>query len=66
MYSENYQLDPTNFPSTSRLIWQVALKRNVVKLEQLTDIDMILIIEKQITGRYATLLIDIQKPMINI
>lgn len=27
---------------------------------------MILIIEKQITGRYATLLIDIQKPMINI
>ena len=41
-----YELDPTYFVSAPRLAWQACLKRTGVKLELLTDYDMILMIEK--------------------
>ena len=41
-------LDPVKFHSEPGLAWQVALKKAEVKLELLTDIDMLLIVEKRI------------------
>ena len=47
---EIYQLDPDHVLSPPRLSWQACLKKAAVKLELLTDIDMLLIIEKGIGG----------------
>ena len=46
-----YHLDLVKFLSAPELQWQTTLKRTEVKLELLTDIDMILIFEKGIRGR---------------
>ena len=46
-----YQLDLAKFLSAPRLAWQAALKKTEVKLELLTDIDMLLMVEKGIRGR---------------
>ena len=45
---EIYQLDPAKFISAPGLAWQAALKKNVAKLELLTDIDMLLIDMKKL------------------
>ena len=45
-----YQLDPANFFSAPGLAWQVALKKTTVELEFLSDIDMLLMVEKWIRG----------------
>ena len=45
-----YHLDLLKFLSTPRLTWQAALKKNEVKLKPLTDIDMLLMVEKGIRG----------------
>ena len=45
-----YELDPTKFISAPGLAWQAALKKNKVKLRLLTDIDMLLMVEKDIRG----------------
>ena len=45
-----YRLDPTKFLSAPGLAWQAALKRTEVKSELLTDIDMLLMVEKGIRG----------------
>ena len=50
-YFEIYELDPTYFLSAPRLAWQACLKKTGVKLELLTDPDMLLVVEKGITGR---------------
>ena len=47
---EIYELDPTHFLSAPGLAWQACLKKTGVKLELLTDIDMLLIVEKDIRG----------------
>ena len=47
---EIYQLDPVNFFSGPRLAWETALKTTEVKLELLSDTDMLLIVEKEIRG----------------
>ena len=44
-----YELDPAKFLFPPGLAWQAALKA-VIKLELLTDIDMLLMVEKGITG----------------
>ena len=49
-YMEIYELDPANFLSASRLAWQTCLKKTRVKLELLTDYDMLLMAEKGIRG----------------
>ena len=45
-----YELDPAKFISASGLAWQAALKKTNVKLDHLTDIDMLLMVEKGIRG----------------
>ena len=40
------ELDTANFFSAPGLAWQVALKKTKVKLDLLTDIDMLLMLEK--------------------
>ena len=51
MYLEIYELDSTHFLSVPRLAWQVAFKKAKVKLDLLTDIDMLLIVQKGIRER---------------
>ena len=45
-----YQLDPAKFLSAPGLVWQGALKKTKVKLYLLTDIGMLLMIERGIRG----------------
>ena len=47
---EIYELDPAQFLSAPGLAWQACLKKTKVELELLTDIDMLLIIEKGTRG----------------
>ena len=46
-----YDLDPSNFLTRARLAWQACLKESKAKLQLLTDIDMLLMVEKGIRGR---------------
>ena len=43
---EIYELDPAHFLSASGLTWQACLKLTKIKLELLTDNDMLLMVEK--------------------
>ena len=45
-----YGLDPVYFVSAPGLAWQACLKKTGVKLELITDYDMLLMIEKGIRG----------------
>ena len=45
-----YELDPVYFVSAPGLAWQACLKKTEVKLELITDYDMILMIKKGIRG----------------
>ena len=45
-----YELDPAPFLSLPRLAWQACLKKTNVKLELLTDYDMLLMVEEGIRG----------------
>ena len=47
---EVYQLDPTHFLSLPRLAWQACLRKKNIKLELLTDYDMLLMVEEGIRG----------------
>ena len=47
---EIYELDPVHFLSAARLAWQACLKKAKVELELLTDIDVLLMVEKEIGG----------------
>ena len=47
---EIYELDPAHFLSASRWAWQACLKKTGVKLELLTDYDMLLMVKKGIWG----------------
>ena len=46
-----YELDPAKFLSAPRLAWQAPLKKTKVKLDFLTDINVLLMLEKGIRGR---------------
>ena len=50
MCLDKYGLDPVYFVSAPGLAWQACLKKTRVKLELLTDYDMILMIENGIRG----------------
>ena len=50
MCLEIYEPDPAKFLSPPELAWQAALKKIKVKLDLLTDIDMLLMVEKGIRG----------------
>ena len=45
-----YELDPAHFLSGPGLAWQACLKKTKVKVELLTDVDMLLMREKGIKG----------------
>ena len=45
-----YELCPAHFLSAPGLAWQACLKKTEVKLELLTDVDMLLMVEKGIRG----------------
>ena len=45
-----YELNPAHFLSATGLSWQACLKKTKVKLELLTDIDMLIMVEKGIRG----------------
>ena len=47
---EIYRLDPADFLSAPGLAWQACLNKTGVKLELLTDIDMLLMVEEEIRG----------------
>ena len=47
---EIYELDPAHFLSAPGLAWQACLKKTKVELELLTNIDMLLMVEKGIRG----------------
>ena len=47
---EIYEVDPTPFLSTTRLVLQAALEKTKTKLDLFTDIDMLLMVEKGIRG----------------
>ena len=47
---EIYELDPVYFVSAPGLAWQACLKKTGVKLELLTNYDMLLMVEKGIRG----------------
>ena len=50
MCLEIYEPDPIYFVSAPGLAWQACLKKTEVKLELITDYDMLLMIEKGIRG----------------
>ena len=50
MCLEKYQIDSAYFASAPGLAWQACLKKTGVKLELLTDIEMLLMIEKGTRG----------------
>ena len=50
MCLEIYELDPVILISALGLAWQAVLKNTKIKLDLLTDIDMLLMVEKGIRG----------------
>ena len=47
---KNYNLDPAHYYTAPGLSWDASLKITIVKLELLSDIDMLLMVEKGIRG----------------
>ena len=60
-----YELDPSHFLSLPGLAWQACLKKTNLKLELLTDYDMLLMVEEELEGEYAIRYIDMQKRITN-
>ena len=63
MCLEIYELDSPKKFSAPWSAWQAALKK--IKLDLLTDINMLSMVEKGIKGRIATQFFDIQKLITN-
>ena len=49
-YIEISELDPAHFLSALGLAWKTCLKKTVIRLELLTNVDMLLMVEKGIRG----------------
>ena len=62
---EIYELDPTKFISALESAWQTSFKKTIVKLDLLTDMDMLLMVEKVLEEEYVTLFFDMQKLISN-
>ena len=56
-----YHLDPIKFLLAPGLAGQVALKKTEVKLELLTGINMLLMVEKQLEEEYVMQFTDLEK-----
>ena len=66
MCLEIYELDPVYFVSAPGLAWQACLKKTGVKLELLTDYDMLLMVEKGIGVEFVKQSIVMLQQTINI
>ena len=55
MCLETYELDPAKLLSAPGLAWQAASKKNNIKLDLLTDNDMLLMVEKRYERRNISL-----------
>ena len=65
-YLKIYEIDPVKFLPALGLAWLTALKKTRVTLYLLTDIDMLLLVEKVLEEEYFTLfIIDKQKLITN-
>ena len=62
---EIYELDPAPFLSAPGLAWQACLKKKGIKLELLTDIDMLLMVEKELEAEYVMQYIGMLKQIVN-
>ena len=51
-----YELDPAKLFSAPGLTWQATLKKTKLKLELLTDIDVLLRVEKGIRGKICNVI----------
>ena len=60
-----YKLDPAKCFSAPGLAWQVVLKKPKIKLDLLTDIDMLLMVKMVSEKEYITVFIDMQKLITN-
>ena len=47
---KKWELDPARFPTAPDLAWEAAFKKAKVKLGLLTDIDMLIMVEKSVRG----------------
>ena len=61
-----YELDPAHFLSAPGLAWQACLKKTEVKLELLTDIDMLLMFEEGTRGVISQAYMNVLKQTMNI
>ena len=61
-----YKLDPAKFLSAPELAWEAALKKAKKKLDLLTAIDMLLLVEKGIRGGMCHSIYGYRKNMIKI
>ena len=61
-----HYLDLVKFLSAPGLAWLPASKQTEVKLELLTDVDMLLMVEKALEEEYAMQFIDIVKLITNV
>ena len=50
MCIKDYELDPAHFLSLPGVAWQACLKKTNIELELLTDYNMLLMVEEEITG----------------
>ena len=66
MYLKIYESDPVKFISDPGLAWQATLRWKKVKLELLTDIDLLFCLERVIEDEYVLQFIGMQKLIINI
>ena len=63
---EIYELDPAHFLSAPGLAQQACLKKTGVKLELLTDINMLLMVKKELEVEYIMQYISMQKQITSI
>ena len=61
-----YKLDPAHFLSAPGLAWKACLKKTEVKLELITNVDVLLMIGMELEAEYVMQYIDTQKQIINI
>ena len=60
------ELDPAHFLSAPLLAWKACLKKTGVKLEVLTDINILLMVEKRIRSGICHAIHSMQKQIISI
>ena len=66
LYLANFELDPANFYTSPGLAWKACLKHTGIKLELLTDPDMLLMFEQGSEVELLKQFVNAHKQIINI